>query len=342
MDHFINPTTEVSRLINEKAGLLYEKLTRLQVDQLGMPEACLIYFKGSHFTRLFFSIQTSAHLLNRALQHSGKKPEELCVMDYGAGVGTLYSLAKMIGCKVVYNDHLEDWKKSAQLIAEAIGVQVDHYVVGDIDTTLDYLDQHQIKVDVILSRNVVEHIYSLRSFFELIDKRAPDAMIISSTTANFNNPASRWKHARWHKKWEPAYLALRKKYIQDQFPQLSEGVWSHLAVATRGMSYTDIKRSVEAFIQNKTVPDPTIHRTNTCDPEYGVWAEHIIPFSEYRTFIPQRYQVLFAAGFWDTHYRSVLKRLLGKTMNALQAIVPVFATHLAPFIYVEAIPKKDK
>ena len=125
MDLFLPQKDQLSRLIQEKAEELLKKLQDLPVEQLGMPDYCLAYFKGSHFKRLFFSIETSAHLLYNSISLSKKPVQEIVLMDYGAGVGTLYTLAKMIGCnKVIYNDHLSDWKLSAQLIAEAIGVNV--------------------------------------------------------------------------------------------------------------------------------------------------------------------------------------------------------------------------
>src|SRR5688572_17435401 len=98
MDIFLPHRDDLSRNIQAQAADLLRRLTDLPVEKLGMPDHCLQYFKSSHFKRLFFSIETSAHLLYRSISLKGKPVDETVIMDYGAGVGTLYMLAKMIGC----------------------------------------------------------------------------------------------------------------------------------------------------------------------------------------------------------------------------------------------------
>jgi len=133
MDKFLPYEDDLGRLINSGATELYLRLTKINADQLGMPEHCLDYFKTSHSKRLFFSTETSAHILYRSIKLTGKVPGEIVLMDYGAGVGTLFLLAKMIGCRqVIYSDHLEEWRISAELIAQAINIHIDNYIVGDI------------------------------------------------------------------------------------------------------------------------------------------------------------------------------------------------------------------
>jgi 2-polyprenyl-3-methyl-5-hydroxy-6-metoxy-1,4-benzoquinol methylase len=202
MDQFLQQNDELAARINAAATLLYEKLKKLDPDALGMPEYCLNYYKVSHSQRLFFSIETSANLLYRSFSLIKKNPEEAVVMDYGAGVGSLYLLAKMIGCRqVIYNDHLEDWKLSAELIANAIDVHIDHYIVGDIGDCFDRLEKFNIGCDFITSRNVIEHIYRLDHFYETIHKHQPRAVVVASTTANNSNPVAVVKHQLWHIKW---------------------------------------------------------------------------------------------------------------------------------------------
>src|SRR5688500_9314795 len=134
MDEFLPQKDRLSNLIQQQAAELHTRLKGVNADSLGLPYHCLHYYKGSHATRLFFSIETSAHLLYRSIPMTKKNVEDIVIMDYGAGVGTLYLLARMIGCRtVIYNDHLEDWKTSAQKIAEAIGIKIDEYITGDID-----------------------------------------------------------------------------------------------------------------------------------------------------------------------------------------------------------------
>src|SRR5688572_24194551 len=166
MDEFLPQKDRLSKLIQQHAAELYARLKNINADSLGLPYHCLIYYKGSHATRLFFSIETSAHLLYRSIAITNKNVEDIVVMDYGAGVGTLYLLAKMVGCKtVIYNDHLEDWKTSAQKIAESVGISIDEYITGDIDETLQVLSNKGLECDIVVSRNVIEHIYKLTDFY---------------------------------------------------------------------------------------------------------------------------------------------------------------------------------
>lgn len=342
MDRFLAHDDALGRLIQTRAADLYDRLRSVDVDSLGMPYHCLVYFKTSHSKRLFFSIETSAHLLYRAISMTGKMPGDVVVMDYGAGVGTLYLLAKHIGCRqVIYNDHLEDWKNSAALIATAIGIDIDLYIVGDITESLDELDRRNIRCDIITSRNVIEHIYKLEDFYSAIFDRQPQAIIFSSTTANRNNPASLAKHILWHRKWEKVFHGKRMVTIERESPGMHADKMKALAVATRGLGGEDLKEAIDRFRKTGALPDPSKHRSNTCDPSNGVWAEHLLSAKEYRDLIGEnRYDIHFAPGFWDTHYNRAYMNAAGKFFNGIIRRGGALAMKVAPFIYVIATPRK--
>jgi 2-polyprenyl-3-methyl-5-hydroxy-6-metoxy-1,4-benzoquinol methylase len=342
MDRFLQQEDELGNLINTQASALHERMIGLDVESLGMPDHCLAYFRSSHSKRLFFSIETSAHLLYRSLKLVGKRPANVVIMDYGAGVGTLYMLAKMIGCaKVIYNDHLDDWRLSAQLIAEAAGIAIDHYIVGDIDACLNRLFELHLNCDVITSRNVIEHIYKLDVFYNTIYHRQPGAVIVSSTTANKQNPVSVIKHARWHKKWEKVYRGKRAVAVERQSHGLSRTKINLLAKATRGLATEDLKEAIEEYRRSGRLPNPAAFGSNTCDPSNGVWAEHLITSTDYRKLInEEHYTISFEPGFWDTHYIEGYMNTLGRLLNKVIAGGGKTAIMVAPFIYVIAIPAK--
>lgn len=341
MEKYIEQEDGLAKQIQSAAADLHRRLLQVDADEIGMPEHCLAYFKISHSKRLFFSIQTSAHLLYRSISMTGKMLTDLVVMDYGAGVGTLYLLAKMIGCKkVVYNDHLDDWKTSAELVAKAIGVEIDVYIVGDIADCLDKLEALQIRCDIITSRNVIEHIYKLDVFYKAIRERQPQALIFSSTTANKSNPAAVLKHALWHRKWEKVFREKRMKIIERNSNGLNSEALSRLASATRGMAADELMHAIKNFEVSGTLPDPSVHGSNTCDPQNGVWAEHLLSKEQYRKLIGEdRYEIQFAPGFWDTHYSKTYKNMAGKLLNRLMRQKGETAMKLAPFIYVIAKPR---
>lgn len=343
MDKFLPHDDELGIQINSASQELYSKLSKVNVDNLGMPEHCLYYFKVSHSKRLFFSIETSAHILYRSIRMTGKPPAEIALMDYGAGVGTLFLLAKMIGCKnVIYNDHLEEWKTSAELIANAIDVTIDIYITGDIDACLEELERLKIACDIITSRNVVEHIYKLDKFYSAIHSRQPTAIVFSSTTANKSNPAVVVKHRMWHRKWEKIFKGKRIITIERQSPGMAVHRKEKLARATRGLAAEDLRTAIDEFRKNGTLPDPQVYESNTCDPENGVWAENLLSVKTYRQLIDEKkFTVSFAPGFWDTHYHRAYMNTVARLLNRIIAKGGNLAMRLAPFMYVIARPKVE-
>ena len=338
MNNFINPIDELSQLLDKKAEELYLKMKEVDIQSLDIPDYCKYYLAASHLNRLFFSIQTSAALLYKSLTKKNMPVEEITLMDYGAGVGTLFMLAKLIGCKtVIYNDHLPDWKQSAQKICQLLDIGIDEYVVGGIEDTFAVLKQKNYSCNIITSRNVVEHIYKLDEFYSTVYKNDPGALIYSSTTANYYNPASRIKHNLLHKKWEKIYREKRRALIIGQGVEAKNA--ELLAGNTRGLALKEFEDAVTRYKEEGTVPFPADKRMNTCDPSNGVWAEHLLTMEEYRALVnPRQYRLSFEPGFWDTHYAKGWKNIMGYIMNSVGNMGKAIGMTTAPFIYVIAEP----
>lgn len=341
MERFLPWNDDLANMIQEKSVVLYQKMLHLPVDDLGLPYHCLVYFKKSHGNRLFFSISTSACLLYRSIRATGRQVQELTIMDYGAGVGTLYLLAGMIGFrKVIYNDFLEDWRKSALLIAEKMGLVIDEYIVGDITDTFESLSKSGIQCDIITSRNVIEHIYKLDLFYSTIRRYQPAAVVYSSTTANFYNPATHIQHMLLHKRFEKVYFPRRKELIRKQIPGITDNLATHLAGKTRGLATEDLVNALNQFRQNGKIERVEGLHSNTCDPLNGVWAEHLLTFSQYKALIGTPFESSFEPGFWDTHYSNPIKNIFARMMNLIINLNRVIGIVVAPFIYVIAKPRK--
>jgi 2-polyprenyl-3-methyl-5-hydroxy-6-metoxy-1,4-benzoquinol methylase len=341
MERFLPQQDELALFINSHADILHKQLKALRVDDLQLAPHYLEYFKNSHYKRLFFSIETSAHLLYRAIQLKKKPASEIIIMDYGAGIGTLFILAKMIGCKkVIYNDLFEDWKSSAQQVLHAIGTTVDEYIVGDIDVTLDTLVSKGIQCDVIASRNVIEHIYKLDVFYSAIKTLQPGAIVLSSTTANMYNPATHVQHILMHRRYEKVFHQQREEIIRQSLPGITGAVAKDISTRTRGLGSEDLQRAIlDPEKSNHSLPVRNLY-TNTCDPYNGVWAEHLLTFNQYRVLIGNEFDVIFEPGFWDTHYNHPLKNIFSKAMNRVIRMNKTAGIMLAPFIYVIAIPRQ--
>lgn len=339
MDHFIKPVDELSRLIETQAQVLYHKMSDLPVKELGMSPETLRYYIKSHDNRKFFSVQTAAELLYRSISHIKKSVVELVIMDYGGGVGSLFLLAKMIGCKtVIYNDILPEATAAAQIMSNYLNIPIDFFITGDHKETIRILKENNIHCDIMLSRNVVEHIYSLDNFFYELSNGMPETLVYFSTTANYHNPAMLWYHKKIHGRAEEQYRPKREQLIREKIPGLSNEETQRLALATRGLAAHDLEAAIEKYAESKTLPDPDIHYTNTCDPDSGVWAEHIIPVADYKRIIePKGYKLAVLPAFWDTHYSSAIKNIFGKSMNFLSKMLgPKGGLKTTAFIYIIA------
>ncbi len=344
MDRFLPHTDTLGEQIQAQAEVLYHRMKAIPVKEAGLSSHGEAYFTGSHFKRIFFSIETSAHLLYNSISLTGKQVNDVVIMDYGAGLGSLYLLAKMIGCKrVIYNDLLEEWKNNALIIASIVKIDVDEYIVGNIDETLQILKINNTQLDILTSRNVIEHIYRLDEFYKAVHVYQPQAIIYSSTTANFNNPAMNLQHVVHHKKIEKIYRQYRLELIISVGKNITKKDAEKLAENTRGYFKNDIIKAVENFVHKGIQPLAAAHYTNTCDVEYGVWAENILPFSVHKKMIESTgMMAVVKPGFWDTHYTKTWMNLIGKTFNPLIKNIPGINYLLAPFIYVIALPKEHK
>jgi hypothetical protein len=165
-----------------------------------------------------------------------------------------------------------------------------------------------------------------------------NALIYFSTTANHYNPGMVIFHKRMHQKMEVVYGAKRNDIVLKYFPELSVGEIDRISNATRGLAMEDLNKALNNYRLNKTLPDPDIHGTNTCDPENGNWAEHFIPISDYKKIIESKgYKLTVLPAFWDTHYSSFLKNIFGKTMNFITKILgPKGGLRTTAFIYIIA------
>lgn len=340
-ERFLPYSDPLGEIINNGAQQLYPLLKNIDIDRLRLTEHGRNYYLGSHHKRLFFSIETSAHLLYRALSKLNKLPGEVTVMDYGAGMGSLYLLAKTIGCKqVIYNDILQEWADNAQKMASATGIDVDTYIVGDIGTTMRELDKKDIKCDLITSRNVVEHIYKLEDFYGAIHRYQTQALVFSSTTANFLNPALNLQHVVYHRRIDKNYHEQRKTAIGQKFPSLGAEEAARLAKATRGYKENDLYAAVSDFLAKGTPIKKGYRYTNTCDMIYGVWAENLLTYGEHKRLAGMAgYECSIEPGFWDTHYPKKHMNLLGRTFNRAIRANKTLGYVLCPFIYVVAAPK---
>lgn len=337
---FITANDSLGNLINTKASELYEALNKMNSSSFGDEDHWNNYFVHHHLgSRLFFSIQNSAHILYDAIKLSGKNISQLSAIDYGAGLGTLFMLGGMLGFKRFdYNDYLPEWQQTAKAVCDKIGSNITGYITGDIESVISYAAQENIQYDIVVSRNVIEHIYSLQHFYNALYKHNPSSVIYSTTTANYHNPMMRWYHAYIHRKYAKNYQENRINGIKKLFPSLPENETKRIAILTRGKGQDDFKIEVNKLLNGELIIKDNNLRSNDCDCETGVWNEHLLTKKEYEKIIQKAgFKMMYTAGYWDTHYSSSIKNVTGHIFNKLIGIAgKKLGTFFSPFVNVIA------
>jgi len=340
---FIEPCDALARSINEKANLLYDQLAVMDISDAAIDSFGKHYFNSHHGgRRLFFSIQSSADIIYRSVMLVNKGIGDITFIDYGAGLGTLFLLAGKVGFRKVYfNDYFPQWAGYAQIICHKLDIKVDDFISGDIDAVIGYGKANDLSFDIVASRNVVEHIYDLESFYSKLYLSGLTTVCYATTTANYHNLAMRLKHYRYHHKVErDHYRKQREDYIKELQPGVSSNDLYQLVKQTRGRAFTDFSGALDLYFNKKTIPPVLYLRTNTCDCRTGVWAERLITRKNYAGIIEKTgFTATYTAGFWDTRYKYAVVNSLTRFLNRIIKMSGSKGYWFSPFVNVVAIKK---
>lgn len=340
---FIIITDTESRLINDRANQLYKKLLTLNINETDIDDFGKYYFTNHHSgNRLFFSIQSSADIIYRSVKKTNKPISELAFIDYGAGLGTLFLLAGMVGFKKVYfNDYFPQWAGYAKTICNKLVIAINDYISGDIDAVIDYGKANHIHFDIVASRNVAEHIYKLSDFYTKLYQSGITSLCYATTTANYHNPAMRLKHYWHHYQAEKKYYKKqRTDYLKELIRDVKAYDLHQLVKLTRGKAFGDFTTAVDNYFEKQPIAEVEFLRTNTCDCKTGVWAENLITRKNYAAIIQTAgFTFEYTAGFWDTHYKYEIVNFIARILNRLIKISGKKGYWIAPFVNIIAAKK---
>lgn len=334
---------EQFELVQSKSQELFERLMSFDWSSTKLREYSKIYFQKCHIKRLHFSIQCSAfNILNALSKHSDKELGELVYLDYGAGLGTSFMLAKLCGFKaVIYNDYNAEWLEEARAMCQELKLVPEHFVVGDIVQVVEYCKQHLLNVDIISSRNVIEHLPDLTHYYQYSAQLNHGRMVmVDSTSANSYNPLVVLNHYKKHKRIEKQfYFEQRKKFIAEHYQGLTEDELTLLSKACRMLYGQEILDAVSDYQKNGKISVRPTHITNAREPIFGVWYEHILPGSEFCTCAAKSgWQSTVIPGFWDTHYKNQAVNLLGGMLNrGIKAVSVAVGRTISPFMTVLSV-----
>jgi len=282
---------------------------------------------------LDYYLEIYDHCITKLQSMLQREPGALTVVDYGGGHGFLSCLLKRCGFgKVIYIDYNPQAAETVQAVKQQLGYGPDVILQGDAATLRQWCQENNCRPDGLLGMDVIEHIYRLDTFFDDLYAMGPMPMIFTTGSTPYNPYVVRRLHKvmladeQGHN-GQPGFYQLRRQYLADHMPQLTQEQLDYWATNTRGLQYGDLVATV-----NSGKPFPNDDPYNTCDPTTGSWTERILPLKAYQELLmPHGATVSVANGFYNTH-RSGIKALPSRALNALLLFPSTAFRPLAPFI----------
>lgn len=328
-----------------------KKLSKINFFDLNITEYNKKYINqmiGTH-DGLINTLRKYAFILSWAFNKKYGK-ENLTFLDYGAGHGLMSMLAKELGIKhVLLSDIFPPSMDDAKELAKKLNLSIDHFIVGDIPETLEYLKQHKIEIDVISNYDTIEHIYKIEDFIKALPMFGSNINYFFGSGANGSNPFIDKKLRSIHKKIErmdkevkeghkasdsvKAYTTIRREIILEKHQDLDEKDLNQIVRLTRGKRKDVILRDVEEFKRTGNLPIEISESTDTCDPMNGNWAEHIMdPYDLNQKFEMVGFKNTFVlAGFYGKP-KKIINKIAGFFFNLFVKLMPTkIGLKLAPY-----------
>ena len=331
---------------------LFTKIKNLKVDDLAISDYNKIYFK-KHIQSLEYSIELAWQVLELGYKNSDKPFGDIVVAEIGGGTGIISLMAKWIGIgKVIYSDTYAQSCKDFEVISTALGLKPDEIICGSID---ELAKNHKNRIDLIVTRDVVEHIYNPELFFKQSIENFKGAILVHNTSANIYNIFKKkyFKKIQQLDEWEgnskqfkpgdsvESFYKMRLDFISKNFPNLYTSRREVLAAITRGKIFSDIKKDVENYLLTEKLPPIPTHPTNTCDPSNGNWTEHLLSFDNYESFVKEfNYKTEWQFAPYDEWRNKGLKRMALKILNFQIKYSGKLARFISPAIIMVSVPEQ--
>ncbi|MBT8327529.1 MAG: class I SAM-dependent methyltransferase [Bacteroidia bacterium] len=247
------------------------------------------------------------------------------VFDFGGGIGFNSAFFSFVGFKeVIYVDIDSLSKKDAQTINSALGFNNITYLTSDYTIFKEF----DLTKALICSRDVIEHIYDLKSFLLLSSKAKTNRHNTAAVSNSFfrKNEFLKIHHnaefvgnqnniSKERDSSEP-YIQIRETILRDLNPNISEIKLDVLLGQTRGL----IKKDIIAFLEDGRLPEhhTSMLNTNTCDPLTGNWAERTLSFKNYEQLASSTgVQLDFNLVDYNTYNQPILKKIALSLLNSI-------------------------
>jgi hypothetical protein len=241
-----------------------------------------------------------------------------------------------------------------------VQIGLDGFISGDMAAVLEYFSAENTMPDILLSTDVIEHIYDLEDLFQQLQRLNPCLISVFTTASNpFNFKKVKELHRVQHQdEWvgyghlskeelhEKGYAALsffeqRKQIIRNTYTQIPEPVITILARLTRGKMVNDILSSVDDYIKTGIMPYPPSDVHWVCDPSTGSWTERILPLRAYRELMHRAgFSLYWYNGFYNPHSKNFVSSLIVNGINKLIQLRKGVGKYVAPYLILQAVPAK--
>jgi 2-polyprenyl-3-methyl-5-hydroxy-6-metoxy-1,4-benzoquinol methylase len=341
--------------VNAAADRLARKVEALRVQDSGLSDyCCRVLLEKRRVLTAYLQIYT--YILSWALHRQARPYSDLKILEYGGGIGLMSMLARELGVgTVVYNDIYEVSCADAKHLADLLGLRADHYICGDIEDVIGYLQTSALDLDGIVSFDVIEHIYDIDAFLtRLASLRGRELKIAMASGANMYSRGYARRIMAFHRACElegrkatfgfydrdalRPYVEIRREIIGRVHSELSATELDILAARTRGLRQDDIARAVESYVRDGTLPDELPHPTNTCDPYTGNWQEHLMePSALVHVLCRAGFRADWFSGYFSGRYGNFAKRTLARGANVIIGMLDKRAIRLGKFYMLYAV-----
>lgn len=292
----------------EAQDKLKVKLLRLDLNKLEISDYTREYLK-SMVEDLDETLGRFAQVIEAGLKASKSDIEKISILEFGGGAGLLSLLAIEAGAiRVVYNDIFLGSCEDVRKLASACKLELADVIRGSHIELVEHLNSSDQKIDLIVSYDVIEHVYDVSEMFSFFSKlkNVPKSIVFGSG-ANIRNPFY-VKHVRkiqedvelndrihyvGHKDRDSlsSYFSLRSEIISNYRSDLSDSEIDALARNSRGLIKTDIEKSVDYYCETGRMRYAPNHPTNTCDPITGNWCEQLIKHKDLLNLASRYFEV---------------------------------------------------
>ena len=341
--------TTISSDLTEQVFSFEERLTSIDIQMVSGKEYCRRYLQHLLDHKRYY-LEIYADVLRKLQLHALLPKSEINLVDYGAGNGLLGIFAKFCGFGKVYiNDLDADFVAAARQLSSQLKIDIDGFIVGDIHQLKPHVHE---KFNAIAGTDVIEHIYDLHGFIQVLREINPEVVSVFTTGSNPENYFKVRELKKIQKKDEliggepnehllfgaeslQPYLHIRKQIIRDHFPGLNNDLYEELAIATRGMIERDIVAAVKTYQQDRILPLPAAG-DNTCNPLSGSWTERLLSLEEYRDLFGR---AGFTTEIYPGFYNQFEKTRGNFVKKMLNKVITISGCKISPYIVIVGFKK---